>query len=110
MVVKALVGFTLISGVLFVVSQYSGAMELYENGVFFTGKGHNASGSYFYLISFVHLLHLAGGLIALLVVFFNAWKGRYNSENLLGLQVCSTYWHFLGGMWIYLYVFFRMII
>lgn len=108
--VKAYVGLTMLSGLLFVALQVSGAQTLYENGTYFTGKGHNASGSYFYLISFVHLLHLAGGIIALSIVFFNALKGRYNSENLLGLQVCSTYWHFLGGLWIYLYVFFRIII
>lgn len=108
--VTTFVSSTFILGFVFVYTQFQGYSQLYEQEVFFTGAMHNASGSFFYVISWVHLAHLAGGLIALLVVFFNALKGRYNSKNLLGLQVCSMYWHFLGGMWIYLYVFYRMII
>jgi len=101
---------TLILGVLFVYTQVEGYGQLVDLGVYFTGANHNASGSFLYIISGAHLVHLAGGMIALLVVFFNALKGRYNSKNLLGLQVFSTYWHFLGALWIYLYLFFRMII
>lgn len=108
--VKLFVALTLVSAGAFVYSQIAGYGQLVEQGVYFTGAGHNASGSFLYIISLLHLAHLFGGIISLLIVFFNAVKGRYNSENLLGLQLCSMYWHFLGGMWIYLYVFFRMII
>lgn len=101
---------TFLLGLAFIFMQFFGYSSLMDNNVYFTGAGHNASGSFLYIISFIHLLHLLGGLIALGVVFFNAFKGRYNSKNLLGLQVCSTYWHFLGGMWIYLYIFFKTII
>ena len=101
---------TLIMGIAFVYSQFIGYGKLVENKVYFTGAEHNASGAFLYIISGLHLLHLVGGMIALLVVLFNANKERYNSKNLLGLQVCSIYWHFLGGMWVYLYIFFRTII
>jgi len=108
--VKLGISGTLILGILFVFTQLEGYQQLVDIGVYFTGAEQNASGSYLYLISAVHLAHLAGGIIALLVVFFNAFKERYNSKNLLGLQVFSTYWHFLGAMWLYLYLFFRIII
>lgn len=108
--VKVGVGGTLILGLLFVFAQIEGYKQLVDIGVYFTGAEQNASGSYLYLISAVHLAHLAGGIIAMLVVAFNAFKERYNSKNLLGLQVFSTYWHFMGAMWIYLYLFFRTII
>ncbi len=107
---KSMLVLALLSGAVFVYTQLAGYGQLVDQGVFMTGATHNASGSFLYIISGLHLLHLAGGIIALLIVIFNAFKGRYNSENLLGLQVCSSYWHFMGGMWIYLYVFFRMII
>lgn len=107
---KGSLALTFILGVLFVVFQFEGYEQLYNQGVYFTGKGHNASGSYLYIVSWAHLAHLAGGLISLLVVLFNAFKGKYNSKNLLGLQLSSTYWHFLGGMWVYLYIFFRTVI
>lgn len=108
--VTSMIVATFLLGIAFVFTQFEGYSQLIAQEVFFTGANHNASGSFLYIISGLHLLHLAGGIIALLVVFFNALKARYNSKNLLGLQVFSMYWHFLGGMWIYLYVFYRMII
>ena len=107
---KTFLWLTLAAGASFVYTQFAGYTQLVESEIFLTGPSSNPSGSFLYIISGLHLLHLAGGIIALLIVIFNAMKGRYNSENLLGLQVCSTYWHFMGAMWIYLYIFFRMII
>lgn len=107
---KGSLSITFLLGILFVVFQFLGYEQLYNQGVYFTGEGHNASGSYLYLISWAHLAHLFGGLISMILVLFNAFKGKYNSKNLLGLQLSSTYWHFLGGMWVYLYIFFRTVI
>ena len=107
---KVSIALTLGLGILFIYLQFLGYGQLVENKVYLTGAEHNASGAFLYIISGVHLAHLLGGLIALGIVFFNALKEQYNSKNLLGLQVCSIYWHFLGGMWLYLYLFFRTII
>jgi cytochrome c oxidase subunit 3 len=107
---KTFLWLTLAAGLAFVYSQFAGFGQLVDNEIFLTGPSSNPSGSFVYIIAGLHLLHLTGGIIALGIVIFNAMKGRYNSENLLGLQVCSAYWHFMGAMWIYLYVFFRMII
>ncbi len=107
---KIFLWMTLAAGACFVYTQFAGYSQLVKNDIFLTGPSSNPSGSFLYIISGLHLLHLSGGIIALLIVIFKAMKGRYNSENLLGLQVCSTYWHFMGAMWIYLYLFFRMII
>lgn len=108
--VLLMLSLAIISGLLFVLFQSLGAKDLYEQGIVFTGGTHHTSSSYFLLISFMHILHLVGGLVALIITFFNAKRERYNSKNLLGLQVCSTYWHFLGAMWVYLYLFFNTII
>ena len=101
---------TLGLGLLFTITQILGYGELIAEGIYFTGPGHNDSASYVYVISAVHLLHLIGGMVALSIVVFHALKASYNSKNLLGLQLCSTYWHFLGALWIYLYVFFSVVI
>ena len=101
---------TLLLSIVFILFQFEGYDQLVQQGVFFTGAEHNASGSFLYIISGLHILHLVAGILALLVVLFNAFRERYNSKNLLGLQVFSTYWHFLGGLWIYLFVFFKLII
>lgn len=96
---------TFILGLLFSYFQYAGWSELYSKQIVFGGKSSNASGSFLYLITFLHLLHLFAGLISLLVTLKNAIKGKYNAQNTLGLELCSIYWHFLDILWVYLFLF-----
>ena len=70
--------------------------KLTNQGVFLTGEGSNASGSFLYILTLAHLVHLVGGLVALLFSSVNAVKGKYSLENSIGLDLTSTYWHFLG--------------
>jgi cytochrome c oxidase subunit 3 len=100
---------TFILGVVFTYLQFSGYQELLSQKIFFAGKSANASGSFLYLITFMHLLHLFVGMIALLVTLKNGIKGRYTSENTLGLELCSIYWHFLDFLWVYLFLFLYFI-
>jgi cytochrome c oxidase subunit III len=32
-------------------------------------------------------------------------KLRVNSKQMVALEMCATYWHFMGGLWLYLFVF-----
>lgn len=107
---KVALSITFFAALAFVFMQVKAYNQLISQELFFTGKNQNASVSFLYVISFLHLLHLIGGIIALIVVLFRAFKERYNSKNLLGLQVFSIYWHFMGGLWIYLYLFFNLTI
>lgn len=100
---------TLILGLLFAVFQLISWGNLVDQGVFFTGETSSVSGSYIYAISGLHLAHLIGGLISLIVVYVKTSRGHYNSENLLGLQLSTTYWHFLDGLWVYLFIFLNFI-
>jgi len=97
-------------GLAFIFMQLKGYDQLVEMGIFFTGAEQTASGSFLYIISALHIAHLAGGIIALMITLFNAFRLKYNSKNLLGLQLCSIYWHFMDAMWIYLYIFFTIVI
>lgn len=92
-------------GIGFVVFQLLGWQDLVNRGIFFTGEGSNVSGSWIYAITFFHLLHLAGGILALLVTMFKALKGLYSADNKLGFELASIFWHFLGAVWLYLYLF-----
>ncbi len=69
----------------------------------------NTSSSYLYVLTGVHIAHLGGGLLALLVVLVNALRQKYNSEDSVGLEICATYWHFLDGLWVYLFFFLMLI-
>ncbi len=69
----------------------------------------NTASSFIYVLTGAHMAHLAGGLIYLLVIVVRTLRKRVGPDNLLGIQQCSTYWHFLDGLWIYLLLFFLFI-
>ena len=74
-----------------------------------TGKGSNVASSFLYALTLSHLLHLAGGLIALLITAINSERGKYSSENLLGIELISIYWHYLAVLWLYLFFFIQYV-
>ena len=94
-------------GLLFAFFQINGWKALTNQGVFLTGEGSNVAGSFLYVITLSHLVHLVGGLVALFITAINAKRNRYNKDDYLGLELTSTYWHFLGLLWIYIYVFLK---
>lgn len=96
---------TMLLGAAFVVCQVMGWNVLYSQKIVFAGKYSNAAGSFFYVLTLMHLLHLFGGMIALFVVWIKSIQGKYNSENLLGVRLCAIFWHFLDLLWIYLFLF-----
>ena len=106
---KLAVSLTLVLGLLFVVSQFYGWKELYSNGIVATGSSSTNASSFIYLITVFHVLHLLAGIISLIVVSVKSYKGKYNSTNFLGVEVSIIYWHFLGALWIYLFLFLKYI-
>ena len=76
-----------------------------ESGYYFTGPTSNIKMSYIFLIAFVHIVHVVAGLISLLVVITQQFKKKYSPENMLGLELGATFWHFLDILWVYLIVF-----
>ncbi len=96
---------SVVLGLLFSLSQFLGWKELVQNGIYFTGEGSNPSGSFLYVLTLAHLLHLIAGLIALLVGYFNSMSNKYTIDDHLGLDLIFTFWHFLTILWVYLYLF-----
>ena len=75
--------------------------------MFLTGDGSNVSGSFLYVITLAHLIHLIGGLIAILITAIKTRKGKYSPKDCLGFDLTSIYWHFVGLLWIYLFFFLK---
>jgi cytochrome c oxidase subunit III len=65
----------------------------------------NVSGSFLYAIAGLHVVHVLSGIIALSVVLWRAFRKKYSATSYEGISLCATYWHFLDGLWIYLYLF-----
>ena len=108
--VKTGVGITLLLGIAFVVSQFSAYSALVDGGMFFAGPTSNASWAYLYVLIGVHLGHLLGGIVVMIVTLINALRERYNSKESLGLELTSIYWHFLDVLWIYLFLFLLLMV
>lgn len=96
---------TLLLGIAFIVCQFKAWGVLVEQKVFFAGTYSNAAGSFLYILTGLHLLHLAGGILALSVVWVKSLRERYSAENLYGIRICAIFWHFLDALWIYLFLF-----
>ena len=86
-----------------IFAQILGWYNLVNSGKFLAGN--NVASSYLYVITFTHLGHLIGGLVALLIAFIKSINKKYNSSNLNGLRLIIRFWHFLGILWIYLFLF-----
>jgi cytochrome c oxidase subunit 3 len=69
----------------------------------------NTASGYLYVLTALHFVHVLVGIIVLLVVLFNAYSNKYSSENPVGMEIASIYWHFLDGLWVYLFFFLLFI-
>jgi cytochrome c oxidase subunit III len=96
---------TTILGIGFIAGQYLGWRQLTNMGIYLDG---NASGSFLYVISGTHAVHVLGGVIALLVVTIAAFVKPFNPNKLLRVELISIYWHFVDVLWLYLFIFFQI--
>lgn len=89
-------------GVLFLLGQWRAWQQLAAQGIYLST---NPSSSFFYVLTGAHAFHLLGGLLFLLYVLVQAWRGLYSARRRTPVEVCGMYWHFLDGLWLYLFLF-----
>lgn len=91
-------------GVLFFIIQmfawYTLAVKM---AVYFVNP--NASQSFIYVFSGMHLLHILAGLVLLIISIRGAYGKIPQALNLYRMEMASLFWHFVDIVWIYLYVF-----
>jgi len=125
---KLAITLTTLLGIGFVVFQYLSWSNLVSQGIYLVGdikdikstyeyipaakesaaeiaNTGNVAASFLYVITGLHVVHLLGGLIALFVVFSRAFMEKYSGADYNGVRICSIYWHFLDGLWVYLFFF-----
>lgn len=93
---------TTILGLAFMIGQFLAWKDLVSNKIYLVG---NPSGSFVYIISGLHGLHVVGGVVFLLILLSSALRFKVHSKSLNQIEMCATYWHFLGGLWLYLFLF-----
>jgi cytochrome c oxidase subunit 3 len=96
---------TVLLGIGFLATQLLAWQQLVAQGIYLDTNPHS---SFFYLLTGVHGVHLLCGILALDYLLLRNWRQRSRREALQQRQtaadVVGIYWHFMDGLWIYLFV------
>jgi cytochrome c oxidase subunit III len=95
--VTTVLGIAFLAGQLFVWSKLSSA------GFHLVG---GTSSSFVYILTAMHGLHLAGGILALIGANVAAILHRPVETRRIVVDITSWYWHCMTGLWIYILVLF----
>lgn len=112
-VLERSLGMTLLLGLLFSLFQYIGWVQLTESGIYLNGT---PAGSYLYVISGLHVIHLIAGMLALLYMYLKSLKARKDAVKSLilvtnpfqkmRLEMLTVYWHFMDALWLLMFLYF----
>ena len=101
--VQIALGLTLLLGMAFLVSQWEAWRYLvYQTNTYFSD---NPSGSFLYVLTGWHAFHIVSGLIFVAVVLKRSLSYQVHSRAMVSVGNAVIYWHFLGILWWYLYLF-----
>jgi cytochrome c oxidase subunit III len=91
---------TAVLGILFAVLHIREWMGMIAEGatLFHNPWGTPLFGSLFFSITGLHLLHVTGGVVALIAVGLKYKGGRYNADD---LEITGLYWHFVDLVWMF---------
>lgn len=96
---------TVLLGLGFLAAQLMVWRQLVAQGVYVATNPHS---SFFYLLTGAHGVHLVGGILGLDFLLFRTWRksgGRYAAERRdAAVDAVALYWHFMDGLWIYLFL------
>ena len=100
---KMLLIITIVLGLVFFTLQVQSWNILTEQGVYFINN--NASQSFIYIFTGLHLAHIVAGLLVLVRAYFGAAEPIAFDRNVFRMDLAAIFWHFLDLLWIYIYVF-----
>jgi cytochrome c oxidase subunit 3 len=95
---------TAVGGIIFAALHIREWLGLIDEGMtlFHNPWGTGLFGASFLSITGLHLLHVTGGVLALLVVGIRYMGGRYNADD---LEITGLYWHFVDLVWMFVVPF-----
>ena len=106
--VKAYTGWiavTMLLGAGFLTTQLLAWRQLVAQGVYLASNPHS---SFFYVLTGVHGLHLLGGILGLCYLLLRRWDRLGSREAVQKREraagVIGLYWHFMDGLWVYLFL------
>ncbi len=106
---RTLITLTAVLGLVFLAMQVWGFMDLESRDIALIGSKSNSAASFLLVITGLHMLHVLGGVIAILIIFARAYTSRVKNYSSLPIEMAATYWHFVDVLWIYLFIFYNWI-
>ncbi|GGC16180.1 cytochrome oxidase subunit III [Parapedobacter defluvii] len=100
---RILLVITILLGLGFFAMQVHAWGILSDRGVVFVNS--NASQSFIYVFTGMHLAHIAAGILVLVRALVGRMRNVSQVNNVFRMDLAALFWHFLGILWIYIYVF-----
>lgn len=97
---------TIVLGIIFLIGQVLEYRELLAHGFGLT-SGHFMTS--FYMVTGTHGLHVAGGLIYLIIVYIRASKGQFDQHRHAAPETAALYWHFVDLVWVLVFTVFYIV-
>jgi cytochrome c oxidase subunit 3 len=105
---RALLFVALLLGLGFVGSQIQAWRQLVEQGIYVSTNPHS---SFFYVLTGLHGVHVLGGILGLNYLLFRLTRANGDRRRAAAVAKYQTltdtvalYWHFMDGLWIYLFL------
>jgi len=106
---KVMISVTAVFGITFLLMQYLGFKDLQARNITLVGARSNSAASFLFVITFLHMLHVLGGVIALTLLRVKGNSKKTTESKIVSVEILSTYWHFVDLLWIYLFLFYNWI-
>jgi cytochrome c oxidase subunit III len=101
---SGLVLLTLLLGLAFCAGQYRAWLDLRSQGIYLAT---NPNSSFFYVLTFMHALHVLAGILAL-VYLAGRLLASHTTFRFSLFRSTAVYWHFMAVLWLYLLMLCRM--
>ncbi|MGM1428115.1 cytochrome c oxidase subunit 3 [Sphingobacterium lactis] len=94
---------TIVLGIVFFYLQTQAWSVLFNRNITFVNS--NASQSFIYVFTGMHLAHIIAGVLVLVRCYIGAMRNIRLDNNIFRMELATIFWHFLDLLWIYIYVF-----
>jgi cytochrome c oxidase subunit 3 len=104
------ISITTVLGIIFGIMQVLGGYEwLVTEKIYFSGPSSTPRAQFVYLLALTHLMHIILALGFLFVLFIKSVKNIGKESFMIWLSNSAVFWHFLGLLWLYLFIFLTVI-
>ena len=97
------VGLTILLGAAFL------GLQLYDYSLLGFGVRDGIFGSLFYVMTGLHMAHVFGGVVFLVLVLLQGFGGQLSDASHDSLEAGAIYWHFVDVVWICLFTTFYLV-